>query len=105
MTKDIVEAKQLEVHLARVNKYRDEGYTVIKQNDGSHWIYPKNAATGETDLTAMPTKLWAEPVETSDNTFAVPAPVDVDPDYSGEIDVDYSLRQLPDPINNQESQP
>lgn len=84
--------KQLEVHLARMQKYRDEGYPCIQQPDGSWWVYPKNAETGEPNMDATPTKLWAEPVETPDATFAIPLPVDVEPEFSG----DFTVRRRPD---------
>lgn len=87
--------KQMEVHLARVQKYRDEGYTVITQPDNSFWIYPKNALTGQTDMTAMPTKLWAEPIVTPDDTFEIPAPIDVAPAYTGQPELDYIVRERP----------
>lgn len=50
-----------QIYADKVQHYRELGYTVQVQEDGSEWVIPKNAATGEDDFEAMPLKLWEEP--------------------------------------------
>ncbi len=79
------------IHEARAAKYHDQ---VVVQPNGDKWIYPKNSS-GAIDWTAQPTMIWAEPIETPDETYVIPTAPDVAPDYPEEIGTDYGLYERP----------
>lgn len=79
-----------EVHLARVAKYKAEGYKTVMV-DGVEQIVPKNAATGEDMFDSVLVARWDTPRLTPDNTYEITRPTDVDIDLTPSPDTPEQL--------------
>lgn len=101
-TEEFAEYAQLQIHLARVEMARAQGYTIINNpSTGIPEIVPKNL-NGEDNLDAPRTSRWDVPRETPDDTYKVQDwPGVVIPD--GVREHDYN--RIPEPIEWLEGYP